>query len=369
MKIAIYNVTTANRIGGIETWCWEIGKWLNKLGCEVHIISGEGDLIKYPELSIFLFPYIQREKFPDLGRRFRKFMERFSFFYYARALLKKEKFDVFIITKPFDFFVAYYVKKINSKCITVFYSGGEDFWYVDKIFKNAIDVWIAVSQSNKEILEKRYNKFVRVIPNGVDIEEFKPDEKKALKIRKKFNLENKKVILSVGRVVGWKGYQNVIKALCEEKLKDFVYVIVGDGEYLEELKRLVKFLNLQERVIFLGKKAHYELSGYYLLGDVFIQPSIGYEAFGIVLIEAMACGLPVVGSSSGGIKELIKNGENGYLIDNPLDIEEISKKIFLAFENRENLGKRGREFVEKNYSWKKIAERFLKEIRSYEQHK
>ena len=118
---------------------------------------------------------------------------------------------------------------------------------------------------------------------------------------------------------------------------------------------------MENRVIFLGKKSHKELFKYYVMGDVFLQPSIGHEAFGITVIEAMASGLPVVGSINGGIKELVKEGTNGYLF-NPYRenfLEEFCKKIELAYKKKDFLGNNARKFVEENYSWEICAEKLL----------
>jgi len=363
MKICLYNVTTAVKIGGIETFCWEMGRALSQLGHKVELLTGKGEEIKYPELKIKTFDFREREKFPDFGRRFRKFMERLSFFFHAKKYLKQISFDVLVVLKPFDFFATKYIKKFHPQCTTVFISGGEDFWWFDKRFSKSIDLMFSVSRANAEIIKNRYKREeVKILPNGVNPEEFRPNPEISANMKRKLGIAEKKVLLSVGRVVGLKGYQLVIKAL--KKLEEeFVYVLIGDGEYLPKLKELARELGVEKRVFFLGKKPHKDLPVFYLLGDVFIQPSIGHEAFGITVIEAMSCGLPVVGSKSGGIKELIKEGWNGFLFKKG-NVEELEKKIRRAYELRENLGKNARSFVEQNFSWDKIARKFVKMIRS-----
>ena len=360
MKVCFYNVTTTNKIGGIETYCWEMAKELKTLGYEVEIIAGEGNLIKYPEIPLTLFPFKPRDSFPDLGRRFRKLMERLSLLWNAKDYLKTTFFDVFLVFKPFDFVATKLVKKWHPHCLTVFISGGEDFWWFDRWFVKSIDFFVSVSQSNAQKIKNRYQKKVEVIPNGVNTKLFKPNPEVRKKMRQLLGLENKKVLISVGRIVGWKGYQLVIKAL-KTLPEDYVYVLIGEGEYLKELKTLANKLNLTNRVIFLGAKKHEELPKFYLIGDVFVQPSIGHEAFGITIIEAMACGLPVVGSKSGGIKELVKNGYNGFLFEVG-SVEQLSEKVKKAFENKEKFGINGREFVKTHFSWEVIAKNFTNTI-------
>jgi len=360
MKICFYNVTTANKIGGIETYCWEMARVLNTLGHQVEIISGKGNLIKYPNLSIKLFSFKPRESFPDLGRRFRKLMERLSFLKNAKDYLKRNHFDAFLVFKPFDFVATKFIKRWHPNCLTIFISGGEDFWWFDRWFAKSVDLFVSVSQSNAQIIKSRYKKEVKVIPNGVDTNLFRPKPELRKKMRKLIGIEDKKVILSVGRVVGWKGYQLVIKAL-KVLPEDWCYILVGEGEYLEKLKGLAKELEVEKRVFFLGAKKNEELPKYYAVGDVFVQPSIGHEAFGITIIEAMACGLPVVGSKSGGIKELIKNGYNGYLFEIG-SVKDLVQKVNKALEDKETFGTNGRKFVLENFSWEVIAKRFLKEL-------
>ena len=154
---------------------------------------------------------------------------------------------------------------------------------------------------------------------------------------------------------------NEVAEHIKEVVRDYIYVLIGEGEYLETLKTKTKKLGVENRVIFLGKKTHKELFKYYVIGDVFLQPSIGHEAFGITVIEAMASGLPVVGSISGGIKELVKEGINGYLF-NPYREnfwEELCKKIELSYKKKEFLGSNARKFVEENYSWENCAKKLL----------
>ena len=360
MKIVFYNVTTANKIGGIEVYCWEMAKTLGNLGLEVDLVSGEGNFIKYSEVNRKLFPFKPREKFPDFGTRFRKLMERLSFFKNTKSYLKNSCYDVFLLFKPFDFVPAWFVKKWHPEVLTVFISGGEDFWWFDRYFLKSIDLIISVSKENAKIIKQRYKVEPLIIPNGVDVKKFRPLKKEGSVLKKKLGIFDKKVIISVGRIVGWKGYQLVIKAL-KRLPEEFVYVLIGEGPYLKNLQKLAEELEVKKRVFFLGSKFHDELPKYYSMGDVFVQPSIGHEAFGITVIEAMACGLPVVGSTSGGIKGLIKDDFNGCLFEIG-NVSEFVEKIKRAFTQKKRLSKNAREFVKENFSWEKTAHKLIEAI-------
>lgn len=352
----MYNVTTAIKTGGIETFYWEVSKELIKQGHQVEIIAGEGEYIKYENIPLKMFKFTPREKIIDFGNRFKKWGERISFFKNAYFYLKKQKYDVFLIHKPLDFFTCYFIKNINPDIKTVFVSGGEDFYGFDKFFFRYVDYMFAVSKANKKIIENRYKREVKLLYNGVDIDLFRKDKNIREKMRKKYNLTEKKVLLSVGRIEGLKGFNLVIEIL-PELSENFVYVLIGKGKELENLKKLAKKLNVENRVLFLGEIENKKLFKYYNMADLFIQPSIGHEAFGITLIEAMACGVPVIASNNGGMKEIVKNGENGFLfeINNK---KELKEKILKAINTEFNT----REYVKNNFTWEITVNHLLKGI-------
>ena len=360
MKICMYNVTTAEKIGGIETYNWEVSKVLQEMGHNIEIVSGTGNRIKYNDIKNIQFDYTPRDSFIDLGNRFRAWSERVSFFKNAYKYLKQQRYDIFIIHKPFDFFVCYFIKKFSPKTKTVFVSGGEDFYGFDKFFVKYVDFIFAVSKANSRKIIKRYKREIKVIPNGVDIDKFKPSLKAKEKIKKQLNLEDKKVLLSVGRIVGWKGFQLVIETLT--KLDDFYYILIGNGENLKELKTLAKDLNVDDRVIFLGSIDNQILPQFFNIADIFIQPSIGHEAFGITIVEALACGIPVVASRNGGIVDIVENSNCGYLFETNNKIDMI-EKINLCYDNRRKLSKQAPLHVEQNFTWKSCVNRILEEIK------
>jgi len=142
-------------------------------------------------------------------------------------------------------------------------------------------------------------------------------------------------------------------------------LIIGDGALRKELEDLVKKLKLSEHVIFVGYIAHEDedLLKYYTACDVFIMPSReikekgDVEGFGIVYLEANACGKPVIGGKSGGVVDAIEDGVTGLLVD-PQNINDISKALIKLLINKEyssELGVTGRKRVEKEFNWKNIA--------------
>jgi len=358
IKLCLYNVTTTIKIGGIETFYWEVARELHRRGDVAELIAGEGPVVKYDEIPLQTFPFTPRDRILDLGNRFRKWGERLSFFRHAWPYLKKEKYDLFLIHKPLDFFVAYFVKKASPETKILFVSGGEDFYGFDRFFSKYVDKMVAVSNDNAKKIEERYKRTVPVVPNGVDIERFKPMPDIRKKMRRQMGIdENITTLVSVGRIVGWKGFQLVIEALA--RLPEYHYLLIGDGEYLKTLQNMAENLGVADRVHFIGAIDNQDLPKYLNTGDLFIQPSIGHEAFGITLLEAMACDLPVIASRNGGMVDIIQRGSGGYLFDKG-NKEEMIQTIEKAIKSPST--ESPRNYVLKHFSWSKTVDKLLKEI-------
>ncbi|MCZ6174352.1 glycosyltransferase family 4 protein [Campylobacter ureolyticus] len=360
-NILLYNVTTAIKIGGIEIFFHHIAKEISKNNkATICCANGNGlpeFLLSNEDIDIVMFKNIKREKIINLGKRFQKFIERVLFFYKARNFLKKNKFDVVVIHKPFDFFVCAYLKKINKNIKTVFVSGGEDFYFFDKYFIKYIDKVISVSKENAKILASRYKNIkISICYNGVDKDKFYPDIQKRNFIRDKFHIKNNEILLgSVGRVVGLKGFELPIKALLKID-NNSKFLLIGDGEELENLKKMANELNLKDRVIFAGLIPNEELCSYYNAMDIYLQPSIGNEAFGITVIEALSSDKIAIVSDNGGMKEIIKDGVNGYKFKIN-DLDDLANKINLVLKNKEKLNPR--KSIEGKYEWKNFAAEIL----------
>lgn len=206
---------------------------------------------------------------------------------------------------------------------------------------------------------------IEVIYPGVDTVKFNPTID-ASAIKKRYGLEDKAVLLTVGRLEERKGHDMVLKALPEvlAKFPDLIYLIVGTGERLDHLKSLVQDLHLENHVKFAGKADTDELPLYYCCCDIFIMANReleggSIEGFGIVFVEAAACGKPVIGGDSGGTKDAILDGVTGFLVD-PLDAKEIAAKITTLLENPDfsrKLGLEGRRRAEEEFSWDKYYEK------------
>lgn len=233
---------------------------------------------------------------------------------------------------------------------------------IKKFILNSADICTVNSRATfDEAKEIAPGANVKIIPPGVDLKVFNKrnnDED----WRKKYG-DNPKIILGVGRLIRWKGFEYLIKALplVLRKFPDSKVIIIGSGPEEETLKMLVKKLKIEKKVFFIGHVSTSELSSAYASADVFVSPSITYstgerEGLGNVILEALASGVPVIASRSGGIVDLIDGRSTGLLFEEK-NIKNIAKKISFLLSNkmeRDNFSKNGLNFVKKNYSWEKI---------------
>ncbi|MBI4294350.1 MAG: glycosyltransferase family 4 protein [Betaproteobacteria bacterium] len=313
MRILFYNVTASYIPGGLETYCWEAGRALARRGHEVAIAAGNRGRAWHNEVELVQFPFRIEQDWPNFGTRFRRLMERLSFARHSLAYLAGSGFDAVIVNKPFDFPILWQARRRGLAAQTLFRSGGTDFFAGDRLFAGAIRHWVSASRHNARQVEQRYGRSVQVIHNGVDTSVFRPRGRDAA-LRASFGAApDDCLIASVGRLVGWKGLRVVLEALAGLP-RHFRCLVVGTGSEEQTLKQQAGQLGIAERVHFCGRIDHAELPLVLSQCDLFVQPSIGEEAFGISVVEAMACGIPVLASNNGGLPEIVVEGETGRLL-------------------------------------------------------
>jgi D-inositol-3-phosphate glycosyltransferase len=360
LKIAMYNLTTTCRFGGVETFVWSVSRELARFGREVHIIGGKGSILKdIPGVRISLFPFWPRERIPNLGTRFRKLGERWSLGARAYPRLVRENYDILHIHKPFDLPWAWAVKK-KTGCRVILGSHGTDFFPGDRIFIHSVDRVVSCSRFNRGQIRNRYGVWPEVIYNGVDPNIFRPlPPDRSLKERLKIP-EGSRVIIFTGRVVGLKGVHVLLRAMAQlDKKFPWRLIIIGEGEARNSLKLLSREWGIREKIVFAGFIPNHELARYYSLADLAVYPSIADETFGVAVCEAMACARAVISTRVGGIPELIADGESGILVK-PRDWEELGEQISLILsdaDRRLSLGERALERVKRYFTWEKVAER------------
>jgi phosphatidylinositol alpha-1,6-mannosyltransferase len=261
---------------------------------------------------------------------------------------------------------------------TVALTHGHEVWWA-KVFPfnlamrhigSSIDSLTFLGEFTERAISKALSKsaaqqMVKIAP-GIDVDHFCPQD--ASELRRELKLENKRVIVSVGRLVHRKGQDHLIQALPQilKSVPDAHILMVGQGPYLSHLKKLVARHDLNEHVSFIGRIQYAQLPQYICAGDVFAMPSrsrffgLEVEGLGIVYLEASACGLPVIAGSSGGAPDAVLDGVTGFVVDgeNKHEIAAAAIKLLNDGDKAQAIGLAGREWIIEKWRWEIWSQRF-----------
>lgn len=234
---------------------------------------------------------------------------------------------------------------------------------IEKYGLNKSNVIAVLSRFTQDKLVDAYNipiEKIKTIPGGVDLKKFHPADDKAT-IRKQLNIpQNKIILLTVRNLVQRMGLENLICAFHEllKKADDIQLVIGGKGPLGNGLIYLVRNLGIEQKINFTGFISEDQLPLFYQMADLFVLPTKDLEGFGLVTLEAMASGLPVIGTPIGGTKEILGKFNAKFLFDDTQS-DSIAKLVLEKYHIIKNnpqrwkqISEQCREFVEKNYSWK-----------------
>lgn len=204
---------------------------------------------------------------------------------------------------------------------------------------------------------------ISIIPNGVDLKKFPVSSFPASPAGRQFPVKDKKenTIITVSRLVEKNGVGDLIDAMVivRNEIPDAKLVIVGNGTLKESLKFKVRSLKLENSIQFLGEISNELLPKYLSKADVFVRPSLS-EGLGISFLEAMAVGLPIIGTPVGGIPDFLKDGETGLFckVSDPKDLAEKIIKILKDEQLREKITINARALMVQKYDWNIIANEF-----------
>ena len=233
---------------------------------------------------------------------------------------------------------------------------------VKKIWKNAAAV-VSNSEGLKKLArETKPDQEISVIYNGVDVENFKPED------RGRDMSKSSPFIITPGasRLTARKGLKYLIEAVKDlsGKYPEIQLKIMGDGDARADLENLAKDLKIENYVKFLGRIPRGKTAPYYQEASVFVLPSLN-EGMSNAMLEALASGLPIIATDTGGTKELVKDGENGYIIKmkDSDDIAEKIEKLINDSELRIKMGERSRQKA-LEMSWKKVAGKYFELYRT-----
>jgi len=247
--------------------------------------------------------------------------------------------------------------------------------FLDPYLMRRVNRVIALNDSAKErfVSKSRINSDrIIVVHNGVDTDFFKPYAETAESTREKYGLEERLVVLFVGRMARIKGVKHLLEAantlVNEFGYRSIVFVLVGPFTFdatekpfnKEEMLGYIKDHQLDRNIVLTGSLPLQEVRDLYAASDIFVLPSLA-EGDPLVTLEAMASGKPVIGTKVGGIPHHIRDGWNGFLID-PASAQQLADKVKYLVENpkeRKGMGVNSRKYAEEEFDWRKVAERLL----------
>lgn len=341
---------------------------------EVHLVTSSVDESEHiisvaPNVTVHSIPVGKNGK--NLHFQSAKDLLRYSWagFWYANSLLQKERFDV---THAFFSVPCGFMAMILSLWYRVPYiislRGADVPGYSERftslyLFLRPLikSIWshatrvIANSKGLRMLaLQTNTRQRIDMIPNGIDIVEFKPDVAR--------ETDGIFRILCVSRITPRKGIRYLIEGfdlLKKRNPSKMELWIIGEGDELPELRKLVQNLGLHRSVKFFGRVAHEKLGSFYGLADVFVLPSLN-EGMSNTMLEALASGLPIIATVTGGTEELVSDRENGLYIEkeSPTDIA-LKLEIILTDEGlRKKMGEASRVRAEQ-MSWGSVAKQYV----------
>ncbi|MEK6647249.1 MAG: glycosyltransferase [Candidatus Firestonebacteria bacterium] len=360
MKVLQINKYYYPVIGGIENHlkllCEEISKKI-EVSVLVSNIKAKTEVEKYNNLEIV--------KIASLGKLFSMPLSP-SF----PVWLKKINADILHFHHPFPIgMFSYLIAKPKGKIVLTYHSDivrqkftGGLFAPVLNSFMKKADCIIATSPNLIESspILKNYKEKCRVIPLGIDVEKFKLKQnmEKIHCIQNKFK---NKIVLFVGRLIYYKGLEYLIKSIPKINAH---FVLIGDGPLKNNLKQIAKDLQVENKITFLESMDEDELISYYWACDLFVLPSIANsEAFGIVQLEAMTCGKPVVSTNLPTGVSFVNLHQKTGLVVTPKNSDALAQAINTLLEReelRKEYGENAKQRVEKEFTKEKMVDRILK---------
>lgn len=336
-------------IGGIEKYNQNLTRAIIKAGYFVKLISRNDTVDKFDNIPIASYGHIKCDILKKIIFSLRVFWDVIFF-----------KPDI-IFCGHINFSpLCYIIYKVLRKNYIVL-THGVDVWHIENRLKikglKLAYLITTVSNFTKDKIIKQIPELknkIKLLPNTIDGSLFYP-KNKPIYLLKRYKLKkNDKIILTVARLKKTekhKGYYKILDILTDivKEISEIKYILVGTGDDLENIQKYIKEKNLEKIVILTGYIPDNELPDYYNLCDVFVMPS-KKEGFGIVFLEALACGKPVIAGNKDGSVDALLNGELGILV-NPDDKNDIAEALIKVLNN--NVSKK---LVNSEYLSSKVLE-------------
>lgn len=350
----------------VETWMYEVSKRV--LSFEPHIVSIGDPYYRGKEYQDGI--YFHRINFSPVYKRLFQKITKLDPLSYPKRILRiidEVKPDILHIHNTFKWALPV-IESLKRQIKIVLHFHNEinvNKEILIDAFVGCSDYIVDIHKNNNKIKARLY----KTIYNGVDLKRFRPywevlDIRRSL--RRRFNIKDRDfVVLFVGRISPEKGVEHFVKTAIQMKnIENIKFLVIGEvskkGDRHEYAKNIIQQASsFRDKIIFTDVFPPSKMHLIYLIGDVVVLTSNFNEPFGMVAIEGMASGLPVIARQKGGLREFIIDGLNGFFISEDKIIEDLVNLIKNLMEDknlRERIGAEGRETVENKFSWEVIAE-------------
>ena len=362
MKIALVSPYDFAYPGGVANHIANLDRYLCRMGHEVKVIAPASKTVT--TFGNRFIPIGKPRPIPNSGSIARITLS-LTLASKIKTVLDAEKFDIIHLHEPFVPMLCSAVLRFsNTINIGTFHAcnarpGYQLAWPIGPIMlkrrRHKLHSKIAVSQPAMKFASKYVTGNFDIIPNGVDLENFSPNVSPI----EEFS-DGKLNILFVGRLEQRKGVGYLLHAYRQIKheIPDSRLIIVGPGTRLrQKYERWVKRYTIAD-VVFIGFTSYQELPRYYQTADVFCAPAINRESFGIVLLEAMAMGKPIIATNIDGYASVVTHDEEGWLIP-PKDSQQLAQALISIIRDeklRQEMGRKGK-LKAQQYSWENVAKR------------
>ena len=363
MKIAMVSPYDFTWPGGVTAHVSQLARELNLLGHQVQVLAPHSPSRMRSESESFV-PLGRSVPVPSGGSIARVSL---SWWLYGkiRALLEQESYDVIHLHEPLapilPLCVLEHSNAVNIGTFHAYYNRQHLYRLSHPIVKRwhqRLHGGIAVSPAALSYVQRRFPMDYKIIPNGIDVDHFSKDTTPWPQFQ-----DGKTNILFVGRLEKRKGLKYLLQAYSRLKweLPNIRLIVVGPGNLDKDSHRILGASNPQD-VVLAGRVSYDHLARYYATADIFCAPATGAESFGIVLLEAMAAGKPVLASDIDGYNGIVQPGRQGLLFQkrDPEALASALRILILNPDLAQQMGRTGRMMVEQ-YRWSTVA----KQVENY----
>lgn len=385
--------------GGAHTYIYNFAKFLVKRGNAVSVITLRAkpnlvsqenidgiDIYRYNSPLSGPILFVRRPFFSALGacKIFKRLSKKFHYDIvnihsilpgFGVLLCNQAKKSPRIFTFHASFYQEVMIQKKKKRYAPEFFISSI-FWvirYLERKVLKLCDKIIVLSNFNREQLQGLYsipNDKIKVVPGGVDIDRFKPAPSKGIAKKQLGLKEDRTVLLTVRRLVPRMGIEKLLIAMKDVvKQRNNIQLIIGGRGYLkEDIEKMIRQESLSDNVRLVGYIDDKELVLYYQAADLFVLPTEYLEGFGLVTLEALAAGLPVIGTPLGGTQEILRDLDPRWLFrgTDPKEMAEDILKQLDFLQSAKDINRECRDYVISKYLWEnivaKIEEIFLNEL-------